>query len=1795
MSWCTFIAWVLSLVLFGFQAPEEEENPFLFQHVNIISGHLDLSFKDIVVEGGIQLPILRQYTSAGAQERDGSDSDLYLKRIKKGFLIQGGWSFFSHTHLLIRPGLFTEEYVAYIADVSGSITPYKFVKKEGKHTVILAPKSSPSKGFGKISGKYNKNSSYLALNEKEGKAVLFHADGTKGFYSGNDFRGRKNEGAHQTTYYRLNEEQTPSHHWLIYQYDSKHRIQEVKLTNPQKTKTFSWIRFDLEKTTTPYRFQITTSDARKIDYQFQAIFDRDYLQYVSSPHFPNQQFEYVADRKGAGARINGIRFADETQYRVYYYVPDKKEEKAIKKDPKKKKFQTDKVQRIEAPLGTQGELIPIARFIYHPGVTEVIDAEGLLTKYFYQESLPYLIEYYDQKQELSSSTKFIWCDGKLKSKIKLYPSGKASFSKLFDYDSLGNVTKETFFGNLTGSCSGPFVMQKDGSLDGAESFTKTFVYDLKLNLLLKEEEESGRCIEYTYKENTNLLLQKLTFDNHGLYQRELFFYDEDHLLCGEIVDDGFSKDPSDLSNVTQRFIKRRELDPNSGLPICIRELYLDLNSMEECLIKKTLYSYSTTLKVTEEQIFDANDQYCYTLYFDYDDYGNLIKKTTPEQRVNSYQFDTLGRLIECKEVGKSKKHIKYTPSGKISEEYEMDSQDQARITNYTYDIKGRLISKTDYLNQSTKQIYDSFGHCVQTQLPATWDEHGELFILKVDFSYDMDGNLIRYQNPLGQAHHTAYTSFRKPYLIIQPDGSCTKHTYSKYNTLERTDHPDKSYTTFCYDGWYRMTQKSTFSSCHELLSEEYWDYDSFHLLKYVDTYGLATKYTYDGAGRLIEESTDNRSLFYEYDPLGNLEKKHINSSSFIEYHNFEGMVIESYEQESDGQKENHTSFTYDEEGRKSSIQKSTSSGLATDLFFYDDLGRLCKHIDPFGFITSISFKDNCLLRDGIYITEKTTVDPLQQIRIDTFDAQKRKLSTSIMDAEHKICSKEEFFYDQAGNKKRQITTIFSEGKYNSQHVIQWSYDQCGRIICESEQNKKNTFFEYDLMGRVIKKTLPDHVYFTFSYDALGRILEEQSSDQTIHYQYLYERGTEPSQIIDLISGHHLERSFDLYRNLIHEVNNGLEYSWEYDNQGRCVQFTLPDKSFISYNYSDLHMRSCSRHTLSGHSYTHSYEEFDKNGHVQKESLIHRLGCIESHRDLLERLIGVNSSWHTISAGYNSNHLMIFENNSLFKDTSYIYDPLNQLKKAGDTSYSFDSLGNPCGENLSDTNELLTHNGIYFDYDLCGRCIKKASANFTILYSYDALGRLIAIEKLGSPKIYFSYDPLSRLHTKSNNGDLTTYLYDKEWEIGTLNPQGDIQELKILGLGIHGDIGSAVIIEKGSDLYAPLHDLKGNLIALVDLDGNLLEAISVDAFGQNLALLEEKLICPWRFQSKRLEEDLILFPLRFYDPSIYRWITPDPSGYQDGPNVYRFVANSPINRLDLFGLYAEPLYSTAPIQAEIPIHLISSYIPKFDQVHTLRGNINGVEVDWIIQGGNWSKLTFNEEEIQNGKINIFDHFHELMPSEGRSLGLISFQNGIQTTLREAKDMVNQIAKINSDDTLILSLYCPTKGLIPDVTQALTERFNTKDTQMTALTRQYFQAISTSLFKINPELLWLHIAHSRGGGIATRAVEGMSAEQQQILKQNFIFLGIGPSLIMPKKYTYEAKNIVSSKDLISKMVSLKFLYPSDELIKTVESSLPYKMPFMKTFTIDHAFMGTTYQMSLSEELQNFKSGFFYSPSR
>ena len=507
--------------------------------------------------------------------------------------------------------------------------------------------------------------------------------------------------------YCLDKERLPSGHWIEYGYSDGGRLKRLLLKNPTRSKTLAWLKIERVNKESPIAFNLQTSDNKNLDYKTLEFKDVDYLYNVHSSCRGEEIATYIPGRKGIGARMKTLSLGGKLQFEAEYYTPsDQKQANKWIESSKKKPFEADKVRSLRAPIGPNGEMIPLARFIYYPGRTEVTDENGRLIRYHHDGNHPLSTEYCSETGQLLSTVKFLWDGNRLKAKALLNSQGQALFSKTFAYDAAGNVIQETLWGALSGKGEGPFPLNSDGSLQGAEHYSKYYQYLPKFNIPTLEQEENGLSYTYVYIADTDLLFCKSTREHGKILIREFFFYDADSLLIAESIDNGSGADPYDHTGVTQKHIKRYERDPQSGLITLSTESYFDPDTQQEVLLKKVCYVYSPYNQVIQETVFDANNQQRYTLYTDYDAQGRVIRKTTPVGQENTYTFDNQGNLSHAKEVGTLHKHFAYDAAGRPSSITESDSLGIVKQTSTQFDASGRLILKptlgeTGHTNRTT--------------------------------------------------------------------------------------------------------------------------------------------------------------------------------------------------------------------------------------------------------------------------------------------------------------------------------------------------------------------------------------------------------------------------------------------------------------------------------------------------------------------------------------------------------------------------------------------------------------------------------------------------------------------------------------------------------------------------------------------------------------------------------------------------------------------------------------------------------------------------------------------------------------------------------------------------------------------------------------------------------------------------------------------------------------------------------------------------------------------------------------
>jgi|JI9StandDraft_1071089.scaffolds.fasta_scaffold52264_3 RHS repeat-associated protein len=285
--------------------------------------------------------------------------------------------------------------------------------------------------------------------------------------------------------------------------------------------------------------------------------------------------------------------------------------------------------------------------------------------------------------------------------------------------------------------------------------------------------------------------------------------------------------------------------------------------------------------------------------------------------------------------------------------------------------------------------------------------------------------------------------------------------------------------------------------------------------------------------------------------------------------------------------------------------------------------------------------------------------------------------------------------------------------------------------------------------------------------------------------------------------------------------------------------SLAELGSVRYTYNNEYLSQVDRLSPMGEVlYTHAYE-YDSNGNLLIEKLIGGLGEIIYKET-------------TIKSPYSLEHF-ILDNEGVLVEHSIDGDIVNFA---------------------------LDETKIDIEYDVHGRVVKQGEKWF----KYDDHDRLVEVSSLNTT-IKYGYGPLGERIFRTIQDQVENYLYLGINEIAILDENSKIKELRIPGLSLNKNILRPIAIETRDAVYAPIHDIQGNIIKLVNILTKEVVTLSIpDAYGRGLS---KNSPVAWIFSGKYYDRDaeLVYFGARFYSPEIRQWLTPDPAYQSDDPYEY----------------------------------------------------------------------------------------------------------------------------------------------------------------------------------------------------------------------------------------------------------------------------------------------------------------------
>lgn len=1064
--------------------------------------------------------------------------------------------------------------------------------------------------------------------------------------------------------------------------------------------------------------------------------------------------------------------------------------------------------------------------------------------------------------------------------------GQSIYALFYEYDQQNNVNLEKLVGDFVGAGQPQTIfIHHENYCDFANNPKLTW-------------EDNGRSTLKTYLPQSSLVKATYYREKGVIKKREFRSYDSGTTVLTQVIeDDGSSMDENDLSGVTERkivtFTLRNEIP--IGLPERIDCHVYDLATKEKRLVSRIERKYLKTGEVIEERSYGANEELKHVQFWDYDAHGNVTLHIDPLGHEYVKRYDAVDRLIYSQGPRKDIHfEYEYDLENRLIAEREVLASGEVFTKRYQYDAMGNKIADIDAFGNTTNYVYDELDRVIKTIYPET--EEGVRPV--VMYEYNELGFPIKTIDCMGKETRTLFTVRGKPYRIEYPDGSIETFQYSLEGNLVRKTGVDGRSFLYAYDLQNRVVQEEEVAPSGKSLGAIKHEYNTFHRLKTIDRDGMVTTYEYDAAGQLVKECCGERYKVYTYDAFGRLIQSDDGMVIKKFKYDIRDKVIEEIEENASNKIQSLVRYVYDESGHKTRVYNyiNTESVIITE---YNAQGLPVRVIDQEGLESIISYNFKALDELNHRVLETTAIDPNGDRLVTTLNTRGKVAKTCRYNPMGLLVSKQENIYNLKGNlvKTLHYSIVAGEVKKTISHTME--YDAMGRLMAatqaEGTPEQKRERHIYNSAGQKIETVKNDGISILMAYNEAGLLDTHKATDGSFEYAYTYNVNKQPIAIKDLKRNQVQRHSYNDYKELTQEVlQNGLTLNYQIDKFGRIEKIVLPDASTVDYTFDGKRIK-----TIKRNQFVHTYEQYNFGGTPTYSKLANGLESF-SYLDQKGRYLSIKSPHFEENEFTYDRCGNLVQHNLDGELKNYQYNDLNQLIKDPSNDYGYDSLHNRLSKNdqiysHNSLNQLLSHGDTTYTYDRNGNRIEKRTPGFLTTYKYDALDRMIEVNANGKITTY-TYDAFNRRMSKND----TLYLYQGQNEMGSIK-NGSFIDLRVLGNGHGAEIGAAVLCEIGGSSYIPIHDHSGNVMKLLTMQNEIAASYSYSSFGE--ALTFDTHPNQWRFASKRFDEEtgFINFGRRYYDPEIGRWLTPDPIGFEDGPNLYAYLHNSPLLSFDLYGL------------------------------------------------------------------------------------------------------------------------------------------------------------------------------------------------------------------------------------------------------------------------------------------------------
>jgi RHS repeat-associated protein len=827
------------------------------------------------------------------------------------------------------------------------------------------------------------------------------------------------------------------------------------------------------------------------------------------------------------------------------------------------------------------------------------------------------------------------------------------------------------------------------------------------------------------------------------------------------------------------------------------------------------------------------------------------------------------------------------------------------VTTFEYNPNGvvsAVVRNPDdpKVNLRTQYTYDSWGNRVTTAVSSTATGSAAIPSFTVELvSYDAWGiSPVGFTNAVGYTTNTKFDAGNLPLYVDELNGLRTQWEYDGYGRVSQETRPDKNRTNF----FYTPCSPSTPCSAPNAVL-------------------MVTKYSYTPGAQL-----NGPTVKTYYDTLNRVVR--------TETTGFDGVSNVVVDTE------------YDRFGRVYRTSRPYYAGQAIrwTAYNYDALGRVVDVTGPDGAVVHTDYNGQTT----------TVTNPLNQKRSTTVNG--RGLTSQVIDDAGNVL---QYKYDAAG---RLVQTIDPKG-----NVISMAYDLAGNKIVMTDPDFGTINYVYDALGRLKQQTDAKGQVTAFQYDSIGRVTNRTEPDLISTWTYdscAMGRGKLCSTSAD--NGYKSTTAYGSDGRVSQSVTTiDKDYAslFTYDANGRLATLQYPSGFKVNYTYTQLGYLSEVRNTATNALYWKA-NRMDAEGHLLEQAYGNGVVTQQDFDPLTGRIkairAGANASVQNLAYTYDKRgNLLTRSDSNQSLSESFLYDNLNRITSntvnstgAGlvTQTYAYDSIGNITRRSDVGTYaygavntrphavaQITRADGSIrqFTYDNSGNLVQEVerdAANNVIAprgrtETWTSFNMPLTLAN-ASTSVQFVYGS-DHQRIKEINPTYTTYFVHPDNAGGLLYERdvkstGTVEQRHFITAGAAGAV--AIVKRDASGVETGvvyLHrDNLGSVTAVTDTNAIVSERMAYEPFGKRRAAggaidANGTLsgINTNRGYTNHEELDslgLVHMNGRVYDPSIGRFINPDPTvPYKNdlqSINRFSYTRNNPLRYIDLSGYDDEEVLS-----------------------------------------------------------------------------------------------------------------------------------------------------------------------------------------------------------------------------------------------------------------------------------------------